>query len=86
MIKFLNYKQLPYSDDELYVVSFKPRVTKTGKKMASLTVADSSRELKSITVFPTVFSKAYMTIQEGNPYKLSLGKTKDGTVILEDIK
>jgi DNA polymerase-3 subunit alpha len=86
MIKFLNYKQLPFKDEELFVVSFKPRITKTGKKMASLTVADTSRNLHSITVFPTSFAKAYMKIEEGTAYKFDLGKTKDGTVILEDIR
>ena len=85
MVKFLNYKQLPFKDEEMFVVSFKPRVTKQGKKMASLTVADTSRNLHSITVFPTSFAKAYMKIEEGNAYKFSLGKTKDGTVILEDV-
>jgi DNA polymerase-3 subunit alpha len=85
LVKFLNYKQLPYKDDEMYVVSFKPRVTKAGKKMASLTVVDSSRELHPITVFPTAFPKAYMKIKEGNAYKFALGKTKDGTVIMEDV-
>ena len=85
MIKFLNYKQLPFKDEEMFVVSFKPRITKTGKKMASLTVADTSRNLHSITVFPTSFAKAYMKIEEGSAYKFDLGKTKDGTVILEDI-
>ena len=85
LVKYLNYKQLPYKDDEMYVVSFKPRVTKAGKKMASMTVADTSRELHSITVFPTTFAKAYMKIKEGNAYNFSFGKTKDGTVILEDI-
>jgi DNA polymerase-3 subunit alpha len=52
LVKFLSYKQLPYKDDEMFVVSFKPRITKTGKKMASLTLADTSRDLHSITVFP----------------------------------
>ena len=85
LIKFLNYRMLPYKDDEMFVVSFKPRVTKTGKKMASLTVADTARDLHSITVFPTAFAKAYMKVQEGQAYKFELGKTKDGTVILEDI-
>ena len=85
LIKFLNYRMLPYKDEELFVVSFKPRVTKAGKKMASLTLADTSRELHSVTVFPTVFPKAYMKIQEGHAYKFEFGKTKDGTVILEDI-
>jgi hypothetical protein len=27
-----------------------------------------------------------MHIQEGNAYKFSFGKTKDGTVIMEDVK
>jgi DNA polymerase-3 subunit alpha len=85
LVKFLNYRILPYKDDEMFVVSFKPRTTKTGKKMASLTLADTSRELHSITVFPTTFAKAYMKIEEGNAYKFSFGKTKDGTTILEDI-
>jgi DNA polymerase-3 subunit alpha len=85
LIKFLSYKQLPYKEDEMFVVSFKPRITKTGKKMASLTLADTARDLHSITVFPTAFPKAYMHIQEGNAYKFSFGKTKDGTVIMEDV-
>jgi DNA polymerase-3 subunit alpha len=85
LVKFLNYKQLPYKDDEMFVVSFKSRITKTGKKMGSLTLADSSRELHSVTVFPTAFPKAYMHIQEGNAYKFKFGKTKDGTVIMDDV-
>jgi DNA polymerase-3 subunit alpha len=85
LVKFLNYKQLPYKDEEMYVISFKPRVTKAGKKMATLTLADSARELHPVTVFPTNFSKAYMKVQEGNAYKFDFGKTKDGTVIMEDV-
>ncbi len=85
LVKFLSYKQLPFTDEEMFVVSFKPRITKAGKKMASLTLADTSRELHSITVFPTAFAKAYMKLEEGNAYKFSFGKTKDGTVTLEDI-
>ena len=85
LTKVLGYRQLPYKDDELFVVSFKPRVTKTGKKMASIVVSNTSRELHSITVFPTAFSKAYMKIDEGKAYKFSLGKTKDGTTIMEDV-
>jgi DNA polymerase-3 subunit alpha len=85
LIKIMNYRQLPYKDEELFVVSFKPRVTKAGKKMASLVLADVNRDIHSVTVFPTAFSKAYMKIDEGNVYKFSLGKTKDGTVIMEDV-
>jgi DNA polymerase-3 subunit alpha len=86
LVRYLNYKTLPFKGEELYVVSFKSRVTKAGKKMASLTLADSSRELHPVTVFPTSFPKAYMTIKEGSAYKFSLGKTKDGTIIMEDVE
>ena len=85
LVKFLNYRQLPYKEDEFYVVSFRPRVTKAGKKMASLTLADTARELHSVTVFPTSFAKAYMKVKEGHAYKFEFGKTKDGTVIMEDV-
>ena len=33
LVKFLNYKMLPFKEGEHFVVSFKPRITKTGKKM-----------------------------------------------------
>jgi DNA polymerase-3 subunit alpha len=85
LVKFLGYKQLPYTEDEMFVVSFKSRITKAGKKMASLTLADTLRDLHSVTVFPTAFPKAYMHIEEGKSYKFSFGKTKDGTVIMEDV-
>jgi DNA polymerase-3 subunit alpha len=85
LLKMLSYRQLPYKEDEMFVVSFKPRVTKAGKKMASLVLADASRELHSVTVFPTSFAKAYMKIEEGNAYNFSFGKTKDGTIIMEDV-
>jgi DNA polymerase-3 subunit alpha len=85
LIKFLNYRQLPYNNDEMFVVAFKSKITKTGKRMASLTLADTSRDLHSITVFPTSFAKAYMNIKEGSAYKFVLGKTKTGTVIMEDV-
>jgi hypothetical protein len=85
LIKFLNYKMLPYSGDEMYVVSFKPRVTKAGKKMALLTLADAARDLHPVTVFPLQFADAYMKIKAGTPYRFKLGKTKDGTVIFNEL-
>ena len=86
LIKILNYRMLPYKEDEMFVVSFKPRVTKASKKMASLVLADTVRDLHSVTVFPTAFAKAYMKIDEGKAYKFTFGKTKDGTTIMEDVE
>jgi DNA polymerase-3 subunit alpha len=86
LVKFLNYKMLPYKEGEHFVVSFKPRVTKAGKKMASLVLADSGREMHSVVVFPMQFAKAYMKIEEGNVYKFDFGKTKDGTVTMNEVQ
>ena len=86
LIKFLNYKMLPYKEGEHFVVSFKTRVTKAGKKMASLVVADAGREMHSVVVFPMQFAKAYMKIEEGSVYKFEFGKTKDGTVTMNEVE
>ena len=86
LVKFLNYRMLPYKDEQMFVLSFKSRTTKAGKKMALLTLADSSRALHSVTVFPTSYAKAYMKVQEGGIYGFTFGKTKDGTIIMEEVE
>jgi hypothetical protein len=85
LIKFLNYKSLPYSNDEKYVLSFKPRVTKTGKKMANMIVADASRDMESIVIFPTMFSQAYMKCEPGKANKMIFDLTRDGTKTLKEV-
>ena len=85
LIKFLNYKTLPYGNEEHYVLSFKPRVTKTGKKMANMIVADANRDMKSIVIFPTKFSEGYMKCEPGRAKKMAFEKTKDGTEILREV-
>ena len=85
LIRFLNYKQLPYSQDEYYVISFKPRITKTGKRMASLVVADSGREIKSMIVFPSTFAVAYTRIEEGNAYKINYSLSKDDDLVFQEV-
>ena len=86
LLRFFNYKSLPYSSEEHYVVSFKPRVTKAGKKMAYMIVADSNREMKPIMVFPTMFSEAFMKCEPGKAKKLVFEKTKDGVEILKEVR
>jgi DNA polymerase-3 subunit alpha len=85
LLKFLNYKSLPYGPEEHYVVSFKPRVTKAGKKMAHMIVADSNREMKPILVFPTMFSEGYMKCEPGKAKRLRFEKTKDGVEVLKEV-
>ena len=85
LTKFLNYKQLPYGNDEYYVLSFKPRITKAGKRMASLVVADSGRELLSMIVFPSTFAVAYTRLEEGNAYKINYNVSKDDDLIFQEV-
>jgi len=86
LIKFLNYKQIPFANDEQFVLSFTPRVTKAGKKMASMVVANASREMTAVTVFPTMFSQGYMRCEPGKVVKIEFGKTKEGTITLQEVK
>jgi len=85
LIKFLNYKTLPYSGEEYYVVSFKPRTTKAGKKMANMIVADTSRDMKSIVIFPTKYSEGFMKCEPGKARKMTFETAKDGTEILREV-
>jgi DNA polymerase-3 subunit alpha len=85
LVKFLNYKQLPYGEGEYYVLSFKPRVTKAGKKMATVTLASAGREMISVVAFPSVFAQAYMMCEPGSIKKITLGKTKEGTLTLQEV-
>lgn len=85
LIRFLNYKQIPYGQDEYFVLSFNPRITKAGKKMANMTLVTADRELVPVTVFPTQFAQAYMKCEPGSVVKVQLSETKEGTTILKEV-
>jgi DNA polymerase-3 subunit alpha len=85
LIRFLNYKQLPYGQDEYFVLSFKHRRTKAGKNMGTLVVADSGRELKSMVVFPSTFAMAYTRIEEGKAFKINYSLSKDEDLVFQEV-
>jgi DNA polymerase-3 subunit alpha len=85
LIRFLNYKQIPFGQDEVFVLSFNPRITKAGKKMANMTIATADREMIAVTVFPSQFAQAYMKCEEGAVVKIQLSETKEGTTILKEV-
>lgn len=85
LIRFLNYKQLPYGNDEYYVLSFKHRRTKAGKNMATLVVADSGRELMSMVVFPSNFAMAYTRLEEGKAFKINYSLSKDEDLVFQEV-
>jgi DNA polymerase-3 subunit alpha len=85
LTKFLNYKTLPYGQDEYYVLSFNARTTKAGKRMAHMVLADYDRNLIPVVVFPTMFAQAYMKCEAGSVQKLIMNELKDGTIALKEI-
>lgn len=85
LIRFLNYKQLPYSNDEYYVLSFKHRRTKAGKNMGTLVVADSNRDLRSMVVFPSTFAMAYTRLEEGKAFKINYSLSKDEDLVFQEV-
>lgn len=85
LIRFLNYKQLPYGEGEHYVLSFRPRITKAGKRMGSMVVADFKRDLHSVIIFPTSFAIAYTRLEEGKAFNMEFSKTKEGDMTLKDV-
>jgi len=85
LIRFLNYKQLPYGQDEYYVLSFKHRRTKAGKNMGTLVVADSGRELMSMIVFPSTFAMAYTRLEEGKAFKINYNLSKDEDLVFQEV-
>lgn len=85
VVKFMNYKTLPYGEDEYFVLAFKKRVTKANKNMASMILANSDRELASVVVFPSQFGEAFIKLSPGNAYKISLGQAKDGGIVFKGV-
>ena len=85
LVKFMNYKTLPYGDDEYFVVAFKGRVTKAGKKMATVILANSDRELASVVVFPTQYGDAFIKLDEGSFHKVILGESRDGGIVYKGV-
>ena len=85
LIRFLNYRTWPYQEGEYYILSFKPRVTKAGKRMASMVAVNHNREIVPITVFPSVFAEGYMKCVPGTAVKLILNELEDKTLCLKGI-
>ncbi len=85
VVKFLNYKSIPYSDDEYFVLAFKGRTTKAGKKMAHMVLANNDRDLASVVVFPTQYGEAFVKLDEGKAHKILLGETRDGGIAYKGV-
>jgi len=86
LVRFLNYKTIPYAQDEYFVLTFRKNVTKSGKKIAYITVADYNRDLHPVVAFSRTFANAYMLCEPGKTVKMRVTKLDDGTTALEEVK
>ena len=85
VIKFLNYKRIPFSDDEYFVLAFSSRKTKAQKNMATLLLANSDREIAPVVVWPSQYGDAFINLEEGQAYRMELGETRSGDVTFKRV-
>lgn len=66
------------------VIAFNSRVTKAGKKMGEVVIADENKNLTHALVFPQMFMRAYTRLREGTVADIVLKTTKDGDTLFVD--
>lgn len=83
-VQYLWKKDLPDVTEGFYhVVSFQSRKTRAGKMMADMVIADDTKEMIPVLVFPQAFMSAYSHCKEGTTVMMQLKQTEDGSVFLE---
>jgi len=81
--EFLEATRLQLPEDHVKVVSFNPRTTKGGKRMASMVIADEDKDMISVLVWPTQFAEAYTKCKEGSVVKMAIAELEDGGYALD---
>lgn len=72
-------------EGQVKIIAAQARKTKAGKNMATITVCDENKELKSFMVFDSMFHKAKIMARIGSTRVIRLGETRDGASYLKDI-
>jgi DNA polymerase-3 subunit alpha len=85
-VDYLYRKEYDLAEDEYIVVNFTPYVTKAGKTMSHIVLADRNKELTRVIVFPTMYKISLAKMREGMVCKLTLSKLDDGTLMVKEIK
>ena len=86
IIKWLNLTDDPCAQEEIFVMSFLPRVTKKGDRMGTLIGSTSERELVSMVVFPRQFPVAFAKMTPGTTHRVTCKEGNDGGLILERVE
>ncbi len=85
-VDYLYKKKYDLEEDEYYVVDFTPYVTKAGKTMSHIVLANADKELTRAIVFPTMYKMSLAKMREGMKCKVVLSKLDDGTLNVKEIK
>lgn len=85
LTRYLMASFLKVSEDKLVVISFTSRVTKAGKKMASVVLSDKEKNLTSALVFPQAFMRCFALLREGRVVSVELKETKEGTLFVDKV-
>lgn len=85
-IKYLQAKTMTLSEGELFTISFTPRKTKTGQKMANAVLADKDKELYSVVIFPTMYGQALANMKPGGRCKPVLQQTSSGSTTVKEFE
>lgn len=85
-MEYLRKPALPeVPEGQWMIVTAEARKTKANKNIATLIIADANKELKSLTVFDSVFNKVRAIARIGSIRTINIGKMRDGTEIVKDI-
>ncbi len=72
-------------ENQWKILGASARKTKAGKNMATITVCNSDKDLKTFLVFDSMFHKAKLMARIGVTRVINLAKTRDGAEYLRDI-
>jgi DNA polymerase-3 subunit alpha len=82
-VKYLMSRTLSLAEGEYMVISFTPRKTKKGDKMANVVLADDDKELYSVVAFPTAYAESLVKMKPGGVCKPVLNETSSGSIAVK---
>jgi DNA polymerase-3 subunit alpha len=85
-VDYLYKKEYDLEEDEYTVVNFTPYVTKAGKTMSHIVLANSNKDLTRAIAFPTMYKMSLAKMREGMKCKVVLSTLDDGTLMVKEIK
>ena len=85
-VDYLYRKEYDLEEDEYTVINFTPYVTKAGKTMSHIVLANANKELTRVIAFPTMYKMSLAKMREGMKCKVVLSTLDDGTLMVKEIK